>query len=40
MDHISQATDRLKYIQNLFDMISRNIYTKSDIDKELAESIS
>lgn len=37
MDHIKEATERLKYVQNLLDVISRNIYTKNDIDKELAD---
>jgi hypothetical protein len=36
MDHINEAIDRIRNIQGLFHMISRNIYTKNDIDMELA----
>jgi hypothetical protein len=38
IDHINEATNNLKKVQGLFDLISRNIYIKNDIDKELTES--
>lgn len=38
LSHIQEATNKLKKVQGLFDIISRNIYIKNDIDKELTES--
>ena len=37
MSHIHEATDKIKKVQSLLDMISRNIYIKNDIDKELTD---
>ena len=37
MTHLQEANEKLKNIQGLFDVISRNIYTKNDIDKELTD---
>ncbi len=37
MNHIQETTEKLRKVQNLFDMISRNIYIKNDIDKVLID---
>lgn len=37
MDHIKEVTKKLQDTQSVFDGISRNIYLKSDYDKELSE---
>ena len=37
MNHISEANAKLKKIQGMFEIISRNIYIKNDIDKELTD---
>lgn len=37
MSHLQEANEKLRKIQGLFDVISRNIYMKNDIDKELTE---
>lgn len=36
--HITEATSKLERVQGLLDNISRNIYLKNDIDKELTQS--
>ena len=38
LDHINESINKLKKVQSLFEMISRNIYIKNDIDKELYDS--
>jgi hypothetical protein len=40
MDHVQQVSEKMKDLQHLFDAISRNIYIKSDYDKESYESKS
>jgi hypothetical protein len=35
LSHIQEAQDKLRKVQTLFEIISRNIYIKNDIDKEL-----
>ena len=37
MNHITEANEKLRKIQGLFEVISRNIYNKNDIDKELTD---
>ena len=37
MGHLQEANEKLRKIQGLFDVISRNIDMKNDIDKELIE---
>ena len=37
MSHLQEANEKLRRIQGLFEVISRNIYTKNDIDKELTD---
>ena len=37
MNHITEANEKLRKIQGLFEIISRNIYIKNDIDKELTD---
>ena len=37
LNHITEATNKLQRVQSLFEIISRNIYIKNDIDKELTD---
>ena len=37
MNHLNQERDKITKIQNLLDTISRNIYIKNEIDKELTD---
>ena len=37
MSHLQEANEKIIKIQGLFDVISRNIYIKNDIDKELTQ---
>ena len=37
MSLLQEANEKLRRIQGLFEVISRNIYTKNDIDKELTD---
>ncbi len=36
LDHIEIVSQKLKKLQVYFDMISRNIFQKNDVDKDLA----
>ena len=37
MTHLNEQREKITKIQNLLDVISRNIYIKNEIDKELTD---
>ena len=37
LNSIAEASNKLKRLQSLLDMVSRNIYIKSDMDKQLTD---
>ena len=37
LNSIAEASNKLKRLQSLLDMVSRNIYIKNDNDKQLTE---